>query len=495
MTRYCALLLLLSSYPRPEILGHEGRYLAQVSTDKPIYRVGENVYARVVVLNARDHTPFLQDLHANVRVLGPKGDVVATGGATAKESVIGFSWPVTQGLAGGEYTLAFTFSNGMAPAERKIDLRIFRAPRLKSQIELNRDGFGPGDTVHAKLHTERAEGGIPKGAKVAVSARVDDREVYSGISMVDGNGDARTQFTLPADIERGEGTLAMIVEDGGVVETATKTLPILVKTVDVRLYAEGGELLANVPNRLYVEARTPAKKPADIEAVLVDGADKEVARLKTAHEGRGRVTFTPQPNQSYSLRIVAPAGIKRTFALAPVRSPGALLQAVTDIIPAKASAQFKIASNAPGDFKLTLSQRGVEVASKSVSVGSGGWFSFGASPGKLSDVNVPLRDEIDGVLVATLWEGETPLSERLVFRQPHKPLQVSITADPETLAPGARAKVEVKTTDHKGDPIGATVGVTVTDESVLEMIETREQAPRLPAMYFLESDVSELAER
>jgi len=38
------------------------------------------------------------------------------------------------------------------------------------------------------------------------------------------------------------------------------------------------------------------------------------------------------------------------------------------------------------------------------------------------------------------------------------------------------------------------VGVTVTDDSVLEMIEKREQAPRLPVMVLLESDVKDLAD-
>ena len=43
--------------------------------------------------------------------------------------------------------------------------------------------------------------------------------------------------------------------------------------------------------------------------------------------------------------------------------------------------------------------------------------------------------------------------------------------------------------------ISANVGLTVTDDSVLEMIEKREQAPRLPVMVMLEPEVKELAMR
>ena len=38
------------------------------------------------------------------------------------------------------------------------------------------------------------------------------------------------------------------------------------------------------------------------------------------------------------------------------------------------------------------------------------------------------------------------------------------------------------------------LGVTVTDDSVLEMIDKREQSPRLPVMVLLESEVRELAD-
>ncbi len=38
------------------------------------------------------------------------------------------------------------------------------------------------------------------------------------------------------------------------------------------------------------------------------------------------------------------------------------------------------------------------------------------------------------------------------------------------------------------------VGLTVTDSSVLEMIEKREQAPRLPVMVLLEDDVQNLSD-
>src|SRR5262249_39308802 len=54
--------------------------------------------------------------------------------------------------------------------------------------------------------------------------------------------------------------------------------------------------------------------------------------------------------------------------------------------------------------------------------------------------------------------------------------------------------LRVATRDDTGKPIGGVVGITVTDSSVLEMIEKREQAPRLPVMVLLENEVKDLSD-
>src|SRR5439155_8769799 len=115
-------------------------------------------------------------------------------------------------------------------------------------------------------------------------------------------------------IAPGEGVIAMIIEDGGTVETAAKTIPILLQTLDLAIYPEGGDLIAGLPNRVYVVGQTPARKPADMAGVVVNAAGRKVATFHTEHEGRGRFSFVPVKGEAYSLRITEPAGIKTVFA-------------------------------------------------------------------------------------------------------------------------------------------------------------------------------------
>ena len=101
----------------------------------------------------------------------------------------------------------------------------------------------------------------------------------------------------------------MIVEDGGTVETASKSIPILLQTVDLTMYPEGGELVAGLANRVYFEAFTPAKKPADLAGIVVDGDGREVAKFRSEHGGARAVHVHAEDGGQYALQITEPAGI------------------------------------------------------------------------------------------------------------------------------------------------------------------------------------------
>ncbi len=473
-----------------EKLGGADRYLAYVTTDKPIYRGGEKVYGRSVLLHSATHQPMEKSQPVMFQVIGPKGDTVSAGYAATEDSVGGFAWEIPEGTAGGEYCLKVTHpALGIPPAERKFDIRDFRAPRLQTQVKFIRDGYGPGDRVGATLEAKRAEGGFPENAKVTVTARVDGKEIHKSTSLVDRMGNCQANFSLPRHISRGEGTLVFTIEDGGVVETASKTIPILLQTVDLSLYPESGEMVANLPCRIYLEARTPAHKPADIAGVILNSKGRQVGTFRTEHEGRGRFVMIPKKGENYHLKITEPAGILNSYPLPEVKPVGAVIQSLGDVYARNQTVELRVVSTVQGPLTLTLRKQEREVASLEIKGSS----KVGTET--TADVTLTPAFGVDGVLTATLWDAAgNPLAERLIYREPARSVTVEIKPDRSRYVPGGKVGLTIRTVDEKGHPLGAVVGLTVTDDSVLEMIEKREQAPRLPVMVLLENDVQELAD-
>ncbi len=466
-------------------LGGDTRYLGHVSTDKPIYRAGEKVYVRTVVLDAHTHKPTTAAADCTFVITGPKGDRITSGHAKIVDSVAAYEWLVPDGQPGGQYTIEVR-GNGVAmPAgKRQFEIRAYRAPRLNTQIEFVRDGYGPGDDVVAILEAGRAEGGVPAGAAVDIIATVDGIDVYQGAGEIDARGYCEARFGLPNRIETGDGTLTFVVRDGGVVETAAKTIPILLQTLDISIYPEGGDLVTGLNNHVYLEARTPARKPADIAGTVLDSADHEVTTFRTVHEGRGRFAFMPRAGESYRLRIDEPAGIDRTFELPEAISRGVALHAVHELFDHRWPVVLEVASTIEQELDVRLYKREKELAGTTVTAGP-----------TAAEIRLDVPPGIDGVLTATVFNAAgRPIAERLIFRQPEKAIKVSIEADRKRYVPGDKVELTVRTTGADGNPVGAVVGMTVTDETVLEMIDRREQAPRLPVMVFLDNDVRDLAD-
>ncbi len=562
--------------PAPETLtdklGGDDRYLTHLSTDKPIYRAGETVYARGTILHAFSRKPIednqqeirrlekevnelgpgdndqvrqkrrelwqrlavirqQNNLNPTVEIKDPKGAVLTTGVAQVEDSVFGFSWVVPDGQAGGEYTIKVTYPwSGLAPAERTFDIRAYRPPRIKTQIDFLKDGYGPGDTVIATVKATRAEGGTPEGAKVTAIARVDGQEVARVATMVRENGMAEARFELPAEIERGEGSLAFVIEDGGVIETASKTLPILLQTVDLRLYPEGGDLVAGafvgLENRIFFEARTPFGKPADIEGRIVEGIEVDgvvewapvEATFETSHEGRGVFAIKMKQGVRYGMQVTKPASVTEVFELPAAKARGARIVPWKGLIDGRtgidAIADWKRGHTcgvfafdeaislqvfAPGHESIALfvtqrekvlwSQTFDDIDQKE---------DHGLLQG-VPDTMLPgvegLPAAATGILTVTAYDADgNPLAERLIYRAPKDHINIEIMPDSARYTPSGRVRLTIKTTGANGEPVSAVAGLTVTDDAVLEMIETREQAPSLPAMVFLEQEVDDLAD-
>ena len=467
-------------------LGADPRYLAHVSTDKPLYKPGEVIFARAVLLDAFDRTPVTdgETSQGTFTVKSARGEVVFKQASRALDGVAAFHWKVPEGQTGGQYKVVASFPwLGTPEGEREIDIRAYRAPRLKTDLQFLSKAYGPGDVVQASLECERAEGGPSAMALVTAIARLDGTEVYRKDYRLDRLGRGRVSFTLPATIRDGVGTLALRVVDQGITETAAKTLPIVLQRVDLRFYPEGGELVAGVPCGVYFEAKTPRQKPADVAGRILDDQDREVATFATVHEGRGRTAFTPEVGRSYRAVLSKPAGITEPVALSNVKPDGMTVRAATETYAADRPVRVVVGATRSGAATVGLYQREKELALAPVVLEGG------------SPVAVTLRPAVSasGVLRVTVYDAAgNPQAERLLYRRPPAGLTVTLTPESEQAIPGGTIRYQVETKDAQGRPVSAVVGLAATDDAVLSTVEPRERPPRLPAQALLGAEVKEL---
>jgi len=460
------------------------RYATQLGLDKPLYTPGETIRYRSLTLS-RFGLAADREMAVAFEIRDPGGAVVPGSeleGVTERGVGCG-EFAIPPGLAGGEYALVARSLDESFPDERRpFFIRSYRLPRLKKELEFARESYAPGGSVAADFSAERAEGGPAAEARLRIVARLDGDVVHEETAQASSAGTYAIQFKLPDQISRGDGQLAVVVDDGGTRETIAKTIPVNLGKADVAFYPEGGDLVAGLRNRVYFTARDPLGKPVHLEGTIVDSKGAAVAVVETTHEGMGAFSFEPQATVKYRLTVDEPANVENEPRLpaASSRRP-VVLNAGLGVIEAGKPLEFNVSSLKEGLPLVAAAWcRGAAVGSQP--------FVTEVGP---NAVAIELDPNACGVIRLTVFDygasPPQPIAERLVYRRPERRLDVHVAGQSERYSPGQRAELSLRVTDEEGKPAAAALGVAVVDDALLSLAD--DDAPAMPTHFFLATEV------
>lgn len=445
--------------------GNAGRQML-IQVDKPLYKPGESIWfktwnLKTKTLSAAETTTITMEL------ISPKGSSVmskrlqVTTGSAANDFIIP---PEAQG---GEYTLRASTGDGQK-VERSIIVSAYEAPRMKKKLEFVKKSYGAGEQVSATIEVKRPTGEALAGKQLIAIATVDGIELPRVKTSTNSSGDALVKFDLPKNIESGEGLLTILVEDGGITESISKSIPILQKKLSLDFFPEGGKMVAGLPSRLYFEAKNKQGKPADIEGRLVDDLGNAVARFSTYKNGLGRINFTPATGRSYRAEISKPDTVTETYALPLVEEKGCVLRNYDDLDGQEKTLRVGV--------QCTDKQKVVVAATVRENVFDVGAIEAGTD--KPAVIYLKAKDAVvqnaAGVARVTLFDQNlNPLAERLVFRNRRQRLDVKVEADKKSYVPRGQVALNITTKDSSGQVVPAELTLAVVDDTVLSFADDK----------------------
>jgi alpha-2-macroglobulin-like protein len=449
-----------------------------IQTDKPLYQPGETVWFRTDLRMTKTLVGG-PPVGVTVQLLSPRGAVVASKRVLVQNGVARNDFALDPGIEGGEYTIQLVSPSG-AVDTKKIIVNTYEAPRLMKTLELLRKAYGPGDPVSAALEIKRTTGEPFADRAATAVVAIDDAEVARVPVKTDKEGKAVVRFQLPASIARGDGLLTVLVEEAGVTESIQKRIPIVMNTLQLAVFPEGGDLVEGVPGRVYFMAKTLIGKPADIEGNVVDDRGRQVATFSSIHDGMGRFELEPAPGSRYHLEITRPANIVTRVDVPAAKPDGCVLRSVES----RAADVLRIAA-----VCKTRRQLQIEATLRENRLAGG---AFTVEAGKPTLVELPLASGTQGAVRVTLFsDRQEPLAERLVYCGRGAGLKVAITPDRKAYSPRDRVKLRVHTTDARGRPVKASVGLAVVDDTVLSFAD--DKTARILAHVYLEPELGATA--
>jgi hypothetical protein len=450
-----------------------------IMTDKPLYQPGETIWYRA---DLRSTGTLLggTPIGLTMTLTSPRGSVVAQKRVLAQNGFARNDFKLPEEIEGGEYKLALVADDGTQDG-KSIVINTYQAPRLQKTLELLRKAYGEGDHVSAAIEIKRATG-EPFGDKALTGiVTIDDVELPRLKITTDKEGKATARFQLPAKLTRGDGLLTIMADDGGVTESVQKRIPIVMKTINLSMFPEGGDLIDSVPGRVYFMAKTTLGKPADIEGRVLDDKGKAVAEFSSVHDGMGRFELTPGTDRKYQVVITKPAGITQKFDVPAGKPGGCVIRSVDQ----KSASTLRV-----GAICNTARKLQVEAVLREKKLASGS-FEVGANVPTL--VELPVDPDTQGAVRVTLFSARNePLSERLLYHGAGSGLQITMTTDKKTYSPRDPVKLRIKTTDAAGKAVKANIGLAVVDETVLAYAD--DKSGNLISRMFLEQELGATAE-
>ena len=469
---------------------YAGRNATQVhvQTDKPLYRPGETIWIRSWHLNRRAWTEHTGGYRVDYQLISPKGAVVLHKMIRPQPSgLVTNDFEIPPGVPGGEYLIRVSDRSTGAKEERPVLISAFEAPRIKKTLEFVHKAYGPGDEVSATLELKRPTGEPLAHKALEGVVRLDGQTLPPVTIQTNAHGGALVRFELPAEIAAGDGLLTVMVEDGGVTESISRRVPIVLKKINLALYPEGGDLIEGLPGRVYFAATNTLGKPADVKGRLVDDQGHEVARLESVRDGRGRFAFTPARGRSYHVEITAPVGVEERVPVKGVKAKGCALRSYDDYDGQAEAIRVGVRCTAKRRVRVTAVQRDHLLDAALIEV----------SPGREAVAHLKSEDaalaRAQGAARVTVWgEDKAPLAERLVYRNRRNGLRIAIEPDAEQYAPRDTVTLKVTTTDDSGAPVPASVALSVVDDTVLSYAD--DKTGHMLSALLLESELSGVVE-
>jgi hypothetical protein len=461
-----------------------------VQLDRPLYRPGETVWIKTFSVQSRRFAADPQQV-VTYELVDPQGVVVETKAVGQENGAATNDFELGPDVAGGQWTLRARLPSGETD-ERHFVVSSYQTPRLRKTLDFIRQAYGPGDTVEALIEIERTTGGALADHPVHALLQVDGQTAFEADLTTDATGAVFVAAPLGADLRSSDALLTLLVEDGGVTESISRSVPITLADVALAFFPEGGDLVRGLPGRVYFEAKNAHGEPADVRGVVEDDTGAVVADFESLHDGLGRFAFTPEPGRRYRARITEPAGLDATYALPDALVDGCTLRAYDDVDSEHRDVRVAVRCSAPKDVLVAgvLKESVLDHAA--------------VRAGPTEDAVVYLAAPADraseqGAVRVTVFDHRyNAVAERLVYRNAGRDLGVTLTTDRASYGPRDEVVVTVTTTNPDGSPVPAELALSVVDDNVLSFADDEEghilsrlyldpeltESPDDPAWYF-----------
>jgi len=460
-----------------------------LTTEKPIYQPGQAIHVRALALDRANHeasagrklTFELEDSRGN-KVFKKATETDKFGIASAE---FGLADEVNLGIY---HLRALMGESEAAPrntAEIALNVERYVLPKFKVAVEFagknekTRRGYRPGDHVTGTVRANYFFGKPVGGGEITVKASSMDVAVFEAASAqgkTDADGAYHFDLKLPAYFAGrplSHGAARVLVEatvknSAGHSETRGEPITVSESAFEITAVPEGGTLIPNLENQVFILTSYPDGTPAKTELTVVTEGNPD--QHVTTDEGGVAVIRLHARKGSESLKIEAEGkgGERASTTIQLETRQGedqVLLRMERAVYRAGDRVRMQIFSTKKrGTAYVDIVKEGQTILTRDLDIENG-----------QAELTLTASPELAGTVDFNAYifgRDARPVGDhRLVFVQPADELKIEATADAPVHKPGEDARIHFRVTNAKGQGVSAALGLQVVDEAVFALAE------------------------
>jgi CD109 antigen len=444
-----------------------------LETDKPIYKPGQTLHARIITLNS-ELKPVSQKV--TVEIVDAKGIKIFRQQVNTDEyGMAAVDLPLSREPNLGVWKV--TAIAGETRVQRDVRVEKYVLPKFEIRVELPREWFLVTEPVQGRIAAEYSFGKPVKGElEIKASRYVGAWEEYATFTTeIDGEAEFRlpaVQYVAGVPAAGGKGNIMLDItvreKATGYEEKVNRLLTVAASSLSIQIIPESSVFKPSLPFGFLIVTETPDNKPVETTAKVnliylnqgLRQEDQEQHEV-TTEGGKALVEVTP-PEGSVALIIeVLAEGSSAYKALQASYSPSGNFIHVEQVSPGiprvGEEVRFKVYSTREAaNFYYEVISRGRMV------------FSDFTSSDEITFTTTPLMTPSARLLVYQILPNSEVAADYMPFEvEAEYPHQVMVRFSQEEATPGEELEIQVET---EGE---AKVGIVAVDRSVYILAEKR----------------------
>ncbi len=257
-----------------------------------------------------------------------------------------------------------------------------------------------------------------------------------------------------------------------------KTPTVQATDISIQFFPEGGSLIEGVTSVVAFKATDAHGYPLYVKGQVFDTKGNLITSLESKHDGMGAFVLTPIKEEQYTVKIRSINESQLTATVPKAQKQGYVLS----VSNYKGKKLITIKTN-----KETLKENSKESL---IFIASAKGITYFEGTQALAEEKtsflLPEEDFPEGIAQMTLYdESMKPHSERLLYIEKEKDIDVTLTTNKEQYVPKEKVNIKVSAKTTQGTPVLASFSLASIEENKINGIANS----NICSYFLMESDI------